>query len=251
MITKNILLAIALAGVILTGYLTYAHYAGQLLVCPLSGNGCDAAMQSHYAYFLGLPVALLGVIGWLAILWSAYNAKLKQAVGLSLAGIIAAGYFNGIMLKLGTFCIYCETAHALMIAFFLIVGYAVFQSTATTIVTAGIAFIIPFASISMGPATSMTTLAVRDSFVKCLAEKGVVMYGAYWCPHCKEQKELFGTSFEQVAYVECADPENPRQQAGACREAHIDGYPTWIKADGKRLTGVQSIDALAQWSDCQ
>lgn len=248
---RNILIAIALAGVMLTGYLTYAHYAGQLLVCPLSGDGCNAAMQSHYAYFLGLPVALLGLIGWIAIFWSAYTAKLKQAVGLSLTGIIAAGYFNSIMLKLGTFCVYCETAHALMAAFFLIVGYVVFQSAASTIATAGIAFIIPFISISMSPAISMTTHAVHDSFIQCLADKGVVMYGAYWCPHCKEQKELFGTSFEQVAYVECADPANPRQQAEACKEAHIDGYPTWIKADGKRLTGVQSIDAIAQWSDCQ
>ena len=30
------------------------------------------------------------------------------------------------------------------------------------------------------------------------------MYGLYWCPHCIEQKEMFGAAFHYVPYVECA-----------------------------------------------
>ena len=45
-----------------------------------------------------------------------------------------------------------------------------------------------------------------DAFAHCLREKQLTMYGAYWCPHCAEQKELFGGSFSQVPYVECGIP---------------------------------------------
>jgi hypothetical protein len=34
-----------------------------------------------------------------------------------------------------------------------------------------------------------------DSFAKCVAAKQARMYGAYWCPHCAEQKEMFESSF--------------------------------------------------------
>ncbi len=37
-----------------------------------------------------------------------------------------------------------------------------------------------------------------DGFAKCMASKQVKMYGAYWCPHCVEQKEIFGKSFRYV-----------------------------------------------------
>src|SRR3984885_10175485 len=43
-----------------------------------------------------------------------------------------------------------------------------------------------------------------DSFAKCLATKQAKMYGLYWCPHCLEQKEMFGEAFHFVPYQECA-----------------------------------------------
>jgi len=35
-----------------------------------------------------------------------------------------------------------------------------------------------------------------DDFAECLNQKGAVMYGAYWCGHCKDQKKMFGNSFK-------------------------------------------------------
>lgn len=81
-------------------------------------------------------------------------------------------------------------------------------------------------------------------FAKCLAEKKVTMYGAEWCPHCKKQKALFGSSFKYVPYVEC--PENTK----VCLEKKVDGYPTWIFPDGKRLQGEQSLEELSKESSC-
>ena len=64
--------------------------------------------------------------------------------------------------------------------------------------------------------------AAVDSLAQCLTEKGVKMYGASWCPHCKAQKEMFGTSFAKVDYVECTTEQVK------CNIAGVKGYPTWI-----------------------
>ena len=88
-----------------------------------------------------------------------------------------------------------------------------------------------------------------DSFAACLSEKDVKMYGAWWCPHCANQKKLFGSSFDEVKYIECS-PGGPRIMSVQCREAGITGYPTWEFADGIRLNGEQSLATLAQKSGC-
>jgi len=83
-----------------------------------------------------------------------------------------------------------------------------------------------------------------DDFAKCLAEKNVTMYGAAWCPHCQNEKKNFGASFQYVPYVECP------QETQKCIDLKIEGYPTWIMQDGKRLVGEQGIQKLSQESGC-
>jgi len=83
-----------------------------------------------------------------------------------------------------------------------------------------------------------------DSFAKCLADKGMTMYGAAWCSHCQNQKKLFGTSFQYVPYIEC--PNVPK----ICVEKGVDGYPTWIIGDTK-LEGEQTLSKLSEISSCQ
>ncbi len=53
-----------------------------------------------------------------------------------------------------------------------------------------------------------------DTFAKCLAAKQAKMYGAYWCPHCAEQKEMFESSFQYVPYVECGVPGSRDEAPG-------------------------------------
>ena len=84
-----------------------------------------------------------------------------------------------------------------------------------------------------------------DAFAGCLTEKGAVMYGAKWCQWCQKEKAAFGDSFRLVSYVEC--PENPKK----CLSAGIEGYPTWIFSDGKKLVGYQGLEKLAQESGCE
>lgn len=85
---------------------------------------------------------------------------------------------------------------------------------------------------------------VLDSFAQCLAEKKVIMYGADWCSHCQKEKANFGNAFKYVSYVEC--PKNAKK----CLDIGIQGYPTWIFPDGKKLVGEQGLEKLAKESGC-
>lgn len=83
-----------------------------------------------------------------------------------------------------------------------------------------------------------------EALARCLTDKSVVMYGAYWCPHCQAQKKMFGDSFKYINYVECT------KEIKKCEEKKIDGYPTWIFKDGKRAKGEVSFSDLAAKSSC-
>jgi thiol-disulfide isomerase/thioredoxin len=89
-----------------------------------------------------------------------------------------------------------------------------------------------------------------DSFVQCLKEKNVKVYGAYWCPHCQNQKALFGNSqsFTNNIYVEC-DPAGDNPQESLCQQQGIQGYPTWV-ISGNKYPGEQTLDKLASLSGC-
>jgi thiol-disulfide isomerase/thioredoxin len=89
-----------------------------------------------------------------------------------------------------------------------------------------------------------------DALAQCLGEKGAKFYGAFWCPHCKEQKRIFGNSAELLPYVECSMP-NGKDQTAACKDKNIQSYPTWEFADGSRITGEQQPGVLAEKTGCE
>lgn len=88
-----------------------------------------------------------------------------------------------------------------------------------------------------------------DSFASCLGEKGAVFYGAFWCPHCQNQKKMFGKSEKKLPYVECSTSDG-RSQLPICIEKKIEGYPTWEFADGSRLSGEIKLETLAEKTGC-
>lgn len=71
------------------------------------------------------------------------------------------------------------------------------------------------------------------------------MYGAYWCPHCFDQKQLFGkTAYREIPYVECA-PDGKNSQTAVCQAVpEVTGFPTW-EVNGQFLSGSQSLAQLA------
>ena len=76
-------------------------------------------------------------------------------------------------------------------------------------------------------------------------------YVAYWCPHCHEQKLLFGKEAYKIlqdnhTMIECA-ADSPKGKPEVCQAANIKGFPTWI-INGQVYSGVQNLDELARIS---
>lgn len=87
-------IALALAGVGIAGYLTIVHYRESLLVC--SGvSDCETVQTSKYAEVAGIPVALLGLLMFVAMLGLAVVRMLKptlaDAATVTLVVMAAAG----------------------------------------------------------------------------------------------------------------------------------------------------------------
>ncbi len=88
-----------------------------------------------------------------------------------------------------------------------------------------------------------------ESFAQCLTDKGIKMYGAYWCSHCNTQKEDFGEAVKYINYVEC-DESGENSQVELCQEAGIQGFPTWV-IDGEQYPGHQTFKRLSELSGCE
>ena len=87
-----------------------------------------------------------------------------------------------------------------------------------------------------------------DSFAQCLSDAGAKFYGAYWCPHCKEQKELFDNSVK-LPYIECSTP-NGKAQLQVCIDESIKGYPTWKFSNGDVIDKVMTLEELGEKTSC-
>jgi len=97
---------------------------------------------------------------------------------------------------------------------------------------------------------SYRKVSTLDGFAKCLNSKGARMYGAWWCPHCADQKEAFGYAFQYVNYTECS-PQGQRTETDQCKQAGIKHFPTWHFADGSNTEGVLPLTQLSQKTGCK
>lgn len=99
--------AVALAGLGIATYLTVVHYAGGTPVCAIS-HGCATVQQSEYAELAGVPVALLGAVGYVAILTSLVLDRRTAAAFLSLAGAGYSGWLTYVeVAELHAICSLC------------------------------------------------------------------------------------------------------------------------------------------------
>jgi uncharacterized membrane protein len=111
-------LAVVLAGVGVAGYLTYIHYAGLQPVCAGGGHGCERVQSSSYARLGGIPVALLGLGGYLAIavalLAPGERARLAAAA-LAVSGLGFSAYLTYLELfVIDAICQWCVASAVLL-----------------------------------------------------------------------------------------------------------------------------------------
>ncbi len=98
------------------------------------------------------------------------------------------------------------------------------------------------------PAVIALSSPEKIKLAEHLTKEGSVMYNAYWCPHCHDQKEMFGKeATEKLNLVECAKDgiDNKRE---LCEAKGITGFPSW-EINGSIDSGVKSLEELAELSN--
>lgn len=122
----------------------------------------------------------------------------------------------------------------------LVWGFSVAMAPALAAPPAGGASTTP----TLGAAMQAST-AEQLALVEHLRRAGVMFYGAWWCPACFKQKNLFGQEAgNQLPYVECEKTDAQRER---CSKAGVAAYPTWVMGS-QRLEGVQTLEDLGRWS---
>jgi len=101
---------VALAGIAVAGYLAWAHYADSAVVC-VAGGSCEKVQESEYAAIAGVPVAVLGIAAYGAILaliaWDTPVARLAAAA-TAVVGLLFSAYLLVLQLfVIDAICVWC------------------------------------------------------------------------------------------------------------------------------------------------
>lgn len=277
--SRFILAAIATLGIVITAYLTLVKLTGGSAACPT--EGCDKVLASPYGTVFGLPLALFGLLAYASMAGMAVapwlvnpdsNKSLRSQLenltwlGLfagSTAMMIFSAYLMQVMaVEIQSTCLYCIGSAICSLALFLVtvlgrdwedIGQLFFLGIVVGMITL-VGTLAVYAPINsprteqgIGYEITTTSSPANIALAKHLTEVGAKMYGAYWCGHCQDQKQLFGKeAVQELNYIEC-DPKGKNPQPNLCQSAKIKGYPTW-EVNGQFYQGVQSLDQLAQLS---
>jgi uncharacterized membrane protein len=99
----------------------------------------------------------------------------------------------------------------------------------------------------VGWAITTTSGESEIALARHLKQIGAKEYIAWWCPHCHEQKQLFGKeAYSEINHIEC-DPGGKNPRPDLCQAAKIQSFPSW-EIKGQLYPGVQSLEELAQLS---
>lgn len=262
---KPVILILSVLGFLLSVYLTYLHYTeGNTAFCS-QGSDCDAVRQSSYSSILGIPVALLGAIGYVLIFWFTLVSITKKVRWLLLYIISLAGFVFSVYLTyleifvIKAICPYCVVSAIIMTVIFIMIAlrksefYPKLSSLHTAVLTICVLGIVVIGSSAFQSDSldfqddgSLTANSFQLGLAKHLRQSGAKMYGSYKCPHCNAQKALFGDASKYVDYVEC-DPAGPNAEPNLCFSRGIMNYPTW-EINGRYYEGAKSLPELSNLS---
>ncbi len=272
---------IAILGAVITGYLTISHFQGQAVACPTSG--CDAVLSSKYAKLGNLPLSLFGTFAYASMalfslgplaLGDSQQKDLRKKLEdwtwlLLLAGAIGMVVFSAYLMWLLFFkinaglCIYCIASATFAASMLLLtlwgrawpdIGQVFFVGIVVAVIAA-IGTLMFYSNVAGGPqATTKEMLPVTTNsgpaelaLAEHLTSVDAKMYGAYWCSHCHDQKQLFGKeAISKMPYIEC-DSNGPNAKPDLCNAAKVKSYPTW-KIKGKEFPGTQALLELGKVS---
>ncbi len=257
------LLGFALIGMGLTISLTTTAWTGQEVAGCTVGSGCDVVLNSRWGKLFGLPTSFWGFLAYASLGGIAFIKRVdihwKLAWIVALFGVFYSVYLTSIsFIKLDAACPYCLTSLSLMLASLGTVSYQwprelpgfSWGSWTLKTVPAGLILVLAL-HLNYAGIRSETTAVAEDpklrAFAEHLEKANAKFYGAFWCPHCDEQKAMFGSSAHRLPYVECSPQGRRAPQATLCRVMSIRSYPTWI-INGRRYSGRLSLKELARHS---
>jgi uncharacterized membrane protein len=277
---RVVMAVLATIGLIDTGSITLERW-GLLgkLSCPGGAEGCDKVLASPWGTVFGQPLSLAGLLAYAAILLLAllplvlrgevrsrlaslsWWGLLLISTGMAVFSLVLMGVM---VLKIKAFCFFCVLSALMSVALFVLSlvggewpdrGQLVFRVVLIALVVglAGLGWAAavdrPDARPAAGvpPAVTATSTPNALALARHLKASGAVMYSAWWCPHCHEQKQLFGKEATAVlTIVECA-PDGRNSQKELCEAKALEGFPSW-EINGKVDSGVKSLEQLAQLS---
>ena len=115
---RRLIALAALIGLAVAAYLTYVHYAELEPICAGAGGGCELVQNSSYAELAGIPVAVLGLAGYVLILASLLiPGEGGRLVGtlLALVGFGFSAYLTWVELfEIDAICQWCVASAVLM-----------------------------------------------------------------------------------------------------------------------------------------
>ena len=255
------LLAVSSLGIALTGYLSWTAFSGGAVQGCSAGGGCDIVLTSRWATLLGLPTSLWGLLGYAGLAGIAFvrraDTHWSYAWTAAFFGVCYSVYLTVVSLTiLESACPYCLTSLGLMTGTLalvvlqrpaemahrswvgLVAGRGALAALVILLLHAN--YVAPQAEPA-GPEDPMTRALAEH-----LTEEGVLFYGASWCPHCQEQKRLFGASASRLPYIECSPAGPKAPQLPSCNMAGVQSYPTWV-INGQTIVG--EVLSLAQLAD--
>jgi uncharacterized membrane protein/glutaredoxin len=278
---RVVMAVLATIGVIDTGSITLKRW-GLLgsLTCPGGADGCDKVLGSAWGTVLGQPLSLFGCLAYLAVLLLALaplvlrgesRARLASpsswgllllSTGMAVFSLVLMGVM---VLKIQAFCFFCVLSALLSLSLFVLSlltgdwpdrGQLVFRVVLVALVVglAGLGWAAavdrPDGEIGgrgVPQAVTSTSTPEAIALAEHLSSRGAVMYSAWWCPHCNDQKQLFGKEASgRLTIVECA-ADGRDSQTELCASKGIQGFPSW-EIDGEVDSGVKSLQQLAERS---
>ncbi|KAF6259755.1 VKOR-domain-containing protein [Scenedesmus sp. NREL 46B-D3] len=245
--------ALASVGAAETLYLTATKLLNASVACPTSG--CDAVLSSPYSQLFGVPLPLLGAAAYTAVALAAGGAASLTRSGRAVPSWLSSGLAADAAGR-GLMCVVldisCRQRGAVqqpggwygtggrwqmqqgqawepplqrwpccMLALARLPGTGISNAAELE---------LPYISPQVTTESSQQTLSLAHR----LREAGAVMYGAFWCSHCYDQKQEFGAAaMAEFPYVECF-PQGWKK-----------AFPTWI-INGNTTEGQVELAQLEQ-----
>jgi uncharacterized membrane protein len=125
-------LVLAVLGVAVAGYLVYVHYAGIDPVCNIA-HGCHKVQTSQYAELAGVPVALLGLIGYVTLLGALLAPGEGARMLAALVALVGFGFSAYLtyreLFTIDAICQWCVASAILMTGLAIVCAWRLLAAT--------------------------------------------------------------------------------------------------------------------------